>query len=151
MVSRFFDYDDRPSTADDASLLPQWTDTEWDVLVGVAERLRFHAGSTVVAAGSADTSLLVVLDGTVEVRVSPQRRFPLSAGALIGEVSFFDRGGRSADVVATTDAELLRISEADVEQLAARHPGLALELLQDLGRILAIRLRRAERLAREER
>ena len=45
MASRFFDYDERPSAATDASLLPQWTDSEWDVLVGVAERMRFHAGS----------------------------------------------------------------------------------------------------------
>ena len=151
MGSRFFDYDGHADGSAEESLLPQWTDGDWDVLVGYAEQLSFGAGSAVASAGTPDNSLLVVLDGTVEVRVTPERRFALGAGALIGEVAFFDRRGRSADVVAVTEVDVLRLSDTGFEQFAARHPGLAIELLRDLGRILAFRLRRDETLAREGR
>lgn len=149
MATRFFDYEDHPAEPAEAALLPTWTDDDWDVLVGFAERLRFPAGTLIARAGNADSSLFIVLDGTVEAQVTPQRRFTLGAGALVGEVAFFDRGGRSADVVAATEVEVLRISDTDFEQFAARHPALAVEMLRDLGRILAFRLRRAEALARE--
>jgi CRP-like cAMP-binding protein len=151
MASRFFDYDERLDGSGDAALLPRWTDADWDVLVGFAERLRFPAGSSVAGAGNVDTSLFVVVGGTVEVRITPDRTVTLRAGALIGEVAFFDGLGRSADVVAATDTDVLRISASGFEQFAARHPGLAIEMLRDLGRILALRLRAAEALAREGR
>lgn len=148
----FFDYpgEERPAADAEPQLLPGWTERQWDVLLGYTETIRFRRGHRVVRAGDEDRSLLIVGDGTLEVVVhagTATRRFPLGPGSLIGEVAFFDSEPRSADVVAASDGELLRLAPAGFEEFAARHPGLARELLMDLGRTLASRLRRAERLA----
>ena len=65
----------------------------------------------------------------------------IEPGAVIGELSFFDGGVRSAGVRAVTDCELFRLSLESFEELAARDPVLARMVLFDLGRILSLRLR----------
>ncbi len=60
----------------------------------------------------------------------------------MGELGFLDGLPRSADVVATKDGELLRLSRADFESLAAAEPALGHLILSDLGRVVAQRLRR---------
>jgi CRP/FNR family transcriptional regulator, cyclic AMP receptor protein len=64
---------------------------------------------------------------------------------VIGELSFFDGGARSALVRALTPAVLAELSSAEFESLAAVDAALAMRLLFDLGRILAGRLRAAQR------
>ena len=60
---------------------------------------------------------------------------------MIGELSFFDGGGRSALVRAVTPAVLAEMSRSEFDALAVANPDLARRLLLDLGRILAQRLR----------
>ena len=151
-MSSFFDYpgeEQAQTAAEEPQLLAGWSDRQWDVLLGYTETIRFRRGQRVLRAGDVDRSLLIVGEGTLEAVVPTglsSRRFPIGAGSLIGEVAFFDGEPRSADVVATSDGELLQLGPAGFEELAARHPGLARDLLMDLGRMLAQRLRRAERL-----
>ena len=68
----------------------------------------------------------------------------VGAGSVIGELSFFDGGGRSALVRAVTPAVLAELSPAEFDALAVASPVLARRLLFDLGRILAQRLRAAQ-------
>ena len=63
---------------------------------------------------------------------------------MIGELSFFDGGGRSALVRAVTPAVLAEMSRSEFDAFAAANPDLARQLLFDLGRILAQRLRAAQ-------
>ncbi len=144
--SRFFDYGTDPETTvkvplflDDASV------DDWAVVVSHCERRRFHVGDVLVRFGEVDRSLLIVLDGDLETVAQPvarQRRLsPAPAGTVVGELSFFDGRPRSANVIATTDGELLRMSVASFETLAAENPRLGRMMLFDLGRILATRLR----------
>ena len=63
---------------------------------------------------------------------------------MIGELSFFDGGVRSASVRAMTEAVLAELSPAEFDALAVANPVLARRLLFDLGRILARRLRVAQ-------
>jgi CRP/FNR family transcriptional regulator, cyclic AMP receptor protein len=65
----------------------------------------------------------------------------VEAGSVIGELSFFDGGARSATVRAVTPAVLAELSPSEFDALAVASPGLARRLLFDLGRILAQRLR----------
>jgi len=66
---------------------------------------------------------------------------------VIGELSFFDGGARSALVRAVTPALAAELSPAEFGSLAAADPALARRLLFDLGRILAQRLRLAQQSA----
>jgi CRP/FNR family transcriptional regulator, cyclic AMP receptor protein len=143
----FFEYPTiglRPDT--DFVLLDGWSDAQWQKLRSFTEHRRFRAGELVVGSGDSDRSLYIIVEGTLEVTVGGRHTPPIAihAGSLIGEVAFFDGLPRGADVRAVTDADLLRLSYEDFEVFSARHDDLARELLLELGRLLALRLRRSQ-------
>jgi CRP/FNR family cyclic AMP-dependent transcriptional regulator len=150
----FFDYPSQPpAPLGDAGqadyFLPDATDQEWATLLGHTRHRWFSAGDAVIAAGAGDRSLYLILDGSLEVLVERGRRghrrvASLGAGSVIGELSFFDGGTRSALVRAVTAAELAELSPAEFEALADADPVLARRLLFELGRILARRLRASQ-------
>jgi CRP-like cAMP-binding protein len=152
----FFDYPTSEQQAPPPSqvLLPDATEAEWTTLLEFTTARRFGAGQSVLEMGGGGRSLYLLLEGTLEI-VTPQTRFGrqrragrLEAGSVVGELSFFDGGPRSAAVRAVTPVALAELTAADFEVLRKRHPDLACRLLADLGRILAGRLRRAETYSR---
>jgi CRP/FNR family cyclic AMP-dependent transcriptional regulator len=148
VAGSFFDYpgEQQQPAREEPRLLPNWTLRQWDTLLEFTETILFRKGQRVVRSGEVDRSLLIVGAGTLEALIPTgltKQPFPLGPGSLLGEVAFFDGQPRSADVVATSDGELVRLDPAGFEEFAARHPGLARELLMALGLILASRLRRA--------
>ncbi len=145
----FFDYPNEASAAPDTvSLLADATDEEWATVLAYTSYRRFSPGDTVVTAGARDQSLYLVLEGELEV-LAPHRRghrriASIAVGSVIGELSFFDGGARSALVRAVTPALLAELSRAEFDALAGANPALGRRLLFDLGRILAQRLRAAQ-------
>ena len=144
----FFDYPNQPpSTSPRVELLlGDASDEEWAILLKHVRYRQFSPGDTVVTAGSWEQSLYIVLEGQLEVLASPGKRGYkriawVEAGSVIGELSFFDGGARSAMVRAVTPAVLAELSPAEFDALAVASPDLARRLLFDLGRILAQRLR----------
>jgi CRP/FNR family transcriptional regulator, cyclic AMP receptor protein len=147
----FFDYPNEPpaSAGSDGLLLADASDEEWATLLAHTRNRRFSPGDAIVTAGAADQSLYLVLEGQLEVlaeatrrgRRSYRRLAVVAAGSVIGELSFFDGGGRSALVRAMTPAVLAEMSRSEFDALATASPDLARRLLFDLGRILAQRLR----------
>jgi CRP-like cAMP-binding protein len=130
-------------------LLADATEDEWAMLLGHTRYRRFGPGDVVVTAGAWEQSLYLVLEGQLDVLAEHGRRkyrkiASVSAGSVIGELSFFDGGARSAMVRAVTPAVLAEMSPAEFDALAAANPVLARRLLFDLGRILAQRLRAAQ-------
>jgi CRP-like cAMP-binding protein len=65
----------------------------------------------------------------------------LSAGDFFGDISLFDQGPRSADVVANTDSMVVKISAAALDELAKAAPEIATPFLRALGRTLSARIR----------
>ena len=147
----FFDYPNEPpaSAGNDGLLLADASDEEWATLLAHTRNRRFSPGDAIVTAGAADQSLYLVLEGQLEVlaaatgrgRRGYRRLASVAAGSVIGELSFFDGGGRSALVRALTSAVLAEMSRSEFDALATASPDLARRLLFDLGRILAQRLR----------
>ncbi len=147
----FFDYPNEPpaSAGEVEHLLPDASDDEWATLLKHTRYRRFGPGDAVVTAGALDRSLYLILDGLLEVLVDRGRRghrriAAIGPGSVIGELSFFDGGARSALVRAVTPAELAELSPTEFDALAVANPALARRLLFDLGRILAQRLRTAQ-------
>lgn len=62
-------------------------------------------------------------------------------GDFFGEMSLFDQGPRSADVVANQDSAVLRLSAGSFERLIREMPSLAAPFLQATSRTLAARIR----------
>jgi CRP-like cAMP-binding protein len=65
----------------------------------------------------------------------------LTSGDFFGEVSLFDHGPRSADVVANRDSLLLRITAASFARLVQEAPQLAAPFLQSICITLTARIR----------
>ena len=147
----FFDYPNEPPASSGASelLLADASDEEWATLLRHTRYRRFNPGDEVLTAGALDQSLYLVLEGQLEVLAEHGRRryrriALVDAGSVIGELSFFDGGARSALVRAMTPVLTAELSPAEFDSLAAANPALARRLLFDLGRILARRLRAAQ-------
>jgi CRP/FNR family cyclic AMP-dependent transcriptional regulator len=148
----FFDY---PSGADPAAapdgFLTHASDEDWDLLRAHAEALHVAPGQTVVHEGVAERALYIVVEGALEAIV-PGRRgravrvSTMAAGTVLGEVGFLDGLPRSAAVRAVTDARLLRLTYESFESLSAKEPALGRQILLDIGRVLAGRLRVVEAL-----
>jgi CRP/FNR family transcriptional regulator, cyclic AMP receptor protein len=144
-VRSYFDYPgetvDVDAVADEAVFLPDMDEDGWERLIAHMQARRFAQGLTVIPEGAADRSLYVVADGVLEVAGDDQR-VELRQGAVLGELSFFDGRPHDNAVRALTDVDLFVLSPEAFDVLAAREPALARAVLSDLGRLLALRLRR---------
>jgi CRP-like cAMP-binding protein len=65
----------------------------------------------------------------------------LRAGDFFGDIALLDHGTRSADVVATANCLLARLSEAALDAISERATEVATLLLQALDRTLVERVR----------
>lgn len=99
----------------------------------------------IVRQGERGDSMFLVLDGEVRVRLLIDGKettlVTLAAGDFFGEVSLFDQGPRSADVIANTDAVLLKISHRAFADLSQTAPELAAPVLIGIGKTLTARIR----------
>ena len=101
--------------------------------------------TVVVQQGDHADAMYLVLEGELRVRLLIEGKestlVTLGPGDFFGEVGLFDQGPRSADVVANTDAVLLKISQGAFAKLSAAAPDLAAHFLLGIGRTLASRIR----------
>jgi hypothetical protein len=81
---------------------------------------RAPAGAFVLRQGEPGRSVLLVLDGNLEVRVDGRRVGDLGPGAVIGERSGLEAGCRTADVVATTEVRLAELSPHAIDAAGLR-------------------------------
>jgi CRP-like cAMP-binding protein len=156
-MTGFFDYgsagatEQQSTVQDDETVLGGLDEQDWQHIRDHAEIRWYRTDELVIDEGDTGRDLFIVLSGEVcaLVRVgrlgARRRRQPMRAGAVFGEIAFFAGGRRTAAIVASTDAELLRLRFEDFQNLAAQNPHLAQRIVFDLGRVLAARLARAER------
>ena len=133
--------------ASDRLLLPEWSDADWNRLLGRTRPRPFRASEVVIQRGAADRYLFFVVAGTLEVGVthvdgvsiSPLAK--INAGSVVGEQSFFDGQVRSVNVWGVTDGELLPIEFDEFSRFGREEPALARDILLALARVLSARLR----------
>lgn len=98
-----------------------------------------------VKQGDCDSTMYLILEGEFRVRVNIGGKESILAtlgiGEFFGDISLFDHGPRSADVVANTDALVLKVSSASFDRLAVEAPDLATPFLLAVGKTLAARIR----------
>ena len=86
-----------------------------------------------VKQGDLSDAMYLVLEGELRVRMmiggKETTLVTLGTGEFFGEISLFDHGPRSADVVANSDSTLLKIAASSVEKLMAEAPELAAPFL----------------------
>ncbi len=98
-------------------------------LLTVVAPIKVSPGSAVVREGEPGDSLFLIVQGTLRVATrgsdgSEVELGRLGPGDFFGEVALLTRRPRTATVTAVTEAELLRLDHATVDQLRRRHPDI---------------------------
>ena len=126
-------------------IMAQMNDAQLDRLAEFLEVQKVSQRSVLVRQGDAGDGVYFVLQGELRARVAIGDRETILAtfgpGEFFGDLSLFDRGPRSADVVANVDSVVLRMSDVAFDRLTRETPALAAPFLQAMARTLAARIR----------
>jgi hypothetical protein len=114
-------------------------------LVQFLEPLSVLQWAVVCRQGEAGAGLYMVMGGELRARLMTGDQETIlatfEAGEFFGDMSLFDQGPRSADVVANQDSQLIKMSVTNFERLLREAPALATPFLQASARTLAARIR----------
>lgn len=109
------------------------------------ELLQVAQWTVIVRQGDHGDTMFLILEGELRVRLMVGSKetilTTLGPGDFFGDISLFDQGPRSADVVANVDSVVLKISASGFEKLAKEAPELATPFLLSTIRTLAARIR----------
>jgi CRP/FNR family transcriptional regulator, cyclic AMP receptor protein len=112
--------------------------------------LRDHpAGSIIFKEGDPGNFIGFVISGKLEVKKQTEFKGNqliialLTKGAMVGELSMFDKRQRSATVEAVEDTSLIIFRSESMESLMQQHPYTGIKILKGLIKILSLRLRKA--------
>jgi glutaminase len=120
-------------------------------IAAIEERVELelvHPGDIVVHEGDRGDTVFFLLSGTVDVQVRldggrTHRLSTVGPGVAFGELAILDQARRSADVVATDDSVLARISVDELRDLGVQFPHMMATIYRNLATNLARRLRAA--------
>ncbi len=114
---------------------------ELETLAGEMTLHEFKEGEVLVAEGTADSHLYVVVEGvlgTVKCFGTPdaEKLTRVPAGALAGELAFIDGAVRYASLVALKPAVALGLDRSRLEALVDRHPQLVYHVMCAIVRVV---------------
>lgn len=102
------------------------------VLVTAKERT-FEAGEVIIREGDPGLGFYMLLEGTAEVRKGGATVAELKAGDYFGEMALLlEDTPRTADVVATSKAKCLVITQWDLRALISTHPDIGIKIMNEL-------------------
>ena len=118
-------------------------------LADLMEERCIPKGETIFKAGDPGDSLVIVRNGRIEVFLETDEGEKiilgdLGPGAVVGEISLFDPGPRSATAVAMEHTDILAFDHGDLWQVLQRKPHIAVDMLSVMGK----RLRATDELLR---
>ena len=126
-------------------ILGSMTDDQLDRFAQFVEVEKVPQWSVIVKQGDPGDTMYFILDGELRVRINVMGKEKILAtlgpGDFFGDVSLFDHGPRSADVVANTNSTVVKISAAAFDELAKAAPEIATPFLRAVGRTLSARIR----------
>jgi hypothetical protein len=126
-------------------ILAAMTDEQLERFARYMELEKVSAWTEVVRQGENGNVMYLILEGEFRVRVKIDGKetilATLSVGEFFGDISLFDHGPRSADVVANVDGVVLKVSSEAFGRVAAEAPDVATPFLLAVGKTLASRIR----------
>jgi CRP-like cAMP-binding protein len=125
---------------------PRLTLDQWRVISPYLTRHDIRAGDLLIKQGDTDRTMYFLGQGSLQVFVTggppgSNRIAILRAGSVVGEPGLFSDGPRMANVEAMTPCAVWALRGPRLEELAARSPALALELLRAAGGVMSMRMR----------
>ena len=111
-------------------------------------RNEYNAGQQIVTEGEDASHLYLLASGQVSIRLALpagkiKRLATLSPGLVFGEMAWIERSQRSATVTADVDSACYLLDIADFDDLAASHSHIKVKVQENLLRIFARNLRKA--------
>ena len=135
----------KPGSLRRIKILAGLSDAHLERLIQFMEMQSLSQWSVVVKQGEPGDAMYLILDGELRARtVSGAKETILATfgpGDFFGDMSLFDHGPRSADVVANVDSTVLKFSTTSFSRLMLEAPDLAAPFLQATVRTLAARIR----------
>jgi CRP-like cAMP-binding protein len=86
-----------------------------------------------VSEGGLDRDLMVIVEGSVEIRRGKRKVATLGAGQFFGEIALISGGPRNATVTAASPVSLLVIREGPFRLLVEKTPSILTSVLQVVG------------------
>ena len=135
----------KPASLRRIKVFADFKDEDIEQFVKFMEVMRVAQWTQIVTQGDHGDAMFLVLEGELRVRLmidgKEKTLATLGIGEFFGEMSLFDQGPRSADVVANHDSLLLKISSDAFGNLTREAPKLASPFLLAIGRTLTARIR----------
>ena len=126
-------------------ILSQMDDNQLERFIEFIELHPIERAGYVVQKGSHGDAMFLVFEGELRARLMVDGKESLLAtlnpGDFFGETSLLDQGPRSADVVASYESLLLKITAAAFDRMRQEAPDVALEFLFNVSRSVVIRMR----------
>jgi uncharacterized membrane protein len=128
-------------------LFRRLTPDELEQLASEVDQVTFNAGETIFNEQDKGDALYVVDSGSVRIwvhdeDVKPVTLAELKDGDFFGELAVLDRGPRSTNATAITDASVHRLSSDDFQKFLMQHPDVAIDVICEIG----VRLRQTNAL-----
>jgi CRP-like cAMP-binding protein len=94
--------------------------------------VEFKAGQTILKEGEVGNTLLVLLDGQIEVQVRGKVVGTFDPIEIFGEMAVIDSQPRSATVVAKKKSRCARIDQAHFKMLIQKKPEFAIDVMHGM-------------------
>lgn len=104
-------------------------DHDLDVIGSAVTELSFKEGDVLMRAGSTAREMLIVLDGTLCVKLGDTEIALIEAGGFAGEMGLLAGRPRNADVAAKTAVKVLHIESRSFDNVLAEAPQIAVKML----------------------
>lgn len=119
-------------------LFRRLTPDELEQLASEVDQVNYAAGETIFNEQDKGDALYVVDSGSVRIwvhdeDVQPVTLAELSDGDFFGELAVLDRGPRSTNATAITDASVHRLSSDDFQKFLMQHPDVAIDVICEIG------------------
>ena len=126
-------------------------DDDVQTLARTMDVVTFKEGEQILQRGEPASWVGIVLEGDLDVPVAPQLTFHLHRGDFLGELSVFESGTRSADIVAGTDGVIGLLTFEALEAFLAENPPLGFKMLRAMGAAVAVAVEAVEARRRQAR
>ena len=106
------------------TLFKELSPVEYLKITKIAEWKKFKAGDTLIRESHMVTDLILIYNGTVDVKVRNKKVAELKDGQFVGEMSFLTEKSATADCVVKHDTVCLMWKQPEFKDLLKRNPSL---------------------------
>ena len=125
---------------------PRLSADQWRAVASYLTRHDIRSGDLLIQQGDRERTMYLLEQGSLQVFLNKgapgaNRIAILRPGSVVGEPALFGDGPRMANVEAMSPCVVWALRGPRLDELAARLPAVALEVLRAAGAVLAVRMR----------